>query len=108
MTKRFEMSLSGKGRCVIRSWGAHTGLMLDDGLLVNSKSIGTAVDLFDICLRFCSTLNIGTEGKGRVLVTWDGALLSHSPPPRVVGNGSRRVKIAADYEATSCLLSGFP
>jgi hypothetical protein len=54
--------LSGERRRVIRFWGvwngssaAHAGLLLDDALWVNSKSIGTAVDLFDICLRFCST-----------------------------------------------------
>ena len=43
------------------SSAAHTGLVLDDTLWVNSKSIGTAVDLFDIRLRFCSTLNIARQ-----------------------------------------------
>jgi len=50
---------------------------LDDALWVNSKSIGTAVDLFDICLRFCSAMNITKfQGEGRVRVTWGGAHLT--------------------------------
>lgn len=64
-TTSVQMSLGGERRWVIRFWGvrngssaAHAGLMLDGALCVNSKSIGTAVDLFEICLRFCSTMNI--------------------------------------------------
>ena len=64
-TRSVQMNLGGERWWVIRFWGvrngssvAHAGLVLDDVLWVNSKSIGTAVDLFEICLRFCSTMNI--------------------------------------------------
>jgi len=45
------------------------------------------------------------EGKGRVCVTCDGALLIHFPPPLVVRHGCCRTEIMAVTEATFYFLS---
>ena len=91
----------------------HTFLGSPCGLNVRRRSVGE----FKIhrnsggSVRYLSGLlldveHYDSEGKGRVQVTCYGALLTHSLPPRV-GNGSRRVEVAAGNEATFCLLQVF-